>query len=118
MKFKILLYILGRKIKSKLKKDSEFKKKIAEKNCTVQIKTDDNSSGRYYTFKDGNLTTGSGVSPNADASLVWANAKIAYKVLASGSQDKSMKALQDGSLKFEGDGTTVLWFTDVAKKSK
>ncbi len=118
MKFKILLYVLGRKIKSKLKKDSEFKKKIAEKSCTVQIKTADNSMGRYYTFKDGDLTTGSGVSPDTDVSLVWTDAKIAFEVLSSGSQDKSMKALQDGSLKLEGDGAVALWFTDVAKQSR
>jgi hypothetical protein len=118
MKFQILLYVLGRKIKSKVKKDPEFKKKISDKNCTVQIKTADNSKGRYFSFNNGEVTTCSGVSSNADVSLVWQDAKIAFDVLSSGSQEKSMKALQDGTLKLEGDGAIALWFTDVAKQSR
>ncbi len=117
MKFQLLLYILGRKIKSKAKSDPEFKKKLAEKNCTVQIKTADNSRGRYYTFTNGEMTTAKGVAAKADASLVWSDAKTGFSVLSSGDQQKSMQALQNGQLKLEGDGGIALWFVDKAKQA-
>ena len=40
MKFQLLLFILGRKLKGKVKNDPDFKKKAAEKNCTVQTARD------------------------------------------------------------------------------
>ena len=118
MKFQILLYILGRKLKAKLKKDPEFKKRVSEKNCTVQIKTADNSRGRYYTFNNGEITTNKGIAADPTVSLVWENAAIAFEVLSSQDQAKRMEALQSGKLKLEGDGATALWFTETAKQAK
>lgn len=114
MKFQLLLYFLGKKIKSKINSDPEFKKKCAEKNCTVQIKTADNSRGRYYTFTNGDVTTGKGIAAKSDVSLVWKDAKIGFQALKSG---QTMQALQNGNLKLEGDGATALWFADKAKQA-
>ncbi len=117
MKFQILLFILGRKLRKKAKTDPEFKKKLAEKNCTVQIKTADNSRGRFFTFTNGDVITEKGIAPKADVSLVWKDAKNGFEVLSSGNQQRNMQALQNGELKLEGDGTTALWFVDKAKQA-
>lgn len=118
MKFQILLFLLGRMIKKKSKSDPEFKKKLAEKNCTVQIKTADNKKGRYYTFSNGEMTTSGGVAAKSDVAIVWQDAKIAFETLKSGSQQKTMQAVQSGQLKLEGDGGVALWFMDKAKQAR
>ena len=118
MKFQFLLYILGRKLMKKASTSADFKKKISEKNCTVQIKTADNKKGRYYTFNNGGVTSTGGVTANPTAAMVWIDAATAFKVLASGDDAKGMQAFQDGSLKLEGDAETALWFTEVAKQIK
>ncbi|MBN1615554.1 MAG: SCP2 sterol-binding domain-containing protein [Deltaproteobacteria bacterium] len=118
MKFKILLYILGKKLMKKAKTRADFKKKISEKNCTIQIKTADNKIGRYYTFSNGAVTSTGGIAPNPTAAMVWIDAATAFKVLASGDDTKGMQAFQDGSLKLEGDPETAFWFTEVAKQLK
>ena len=64
MKFKILLYVLGKKLIKKAGKDADFKKKISEKNCIVQIKTADNKKGRYYTFNNGSVESTGGIAAN------------------------------------------------------
>lgn len=115
MKFKILLYILGKKLIKKAGKDADFKKKVSEKNCTVQIKTADNKKGRYYIFNNGAVTSTGGITENPAVSLVWKDAAIAFEAMKSG---KVMDALKDGSLKLEGDGATALWFAGVAKEAK
>ncbi len=117
MKFQFLLYILGRKLKGRAKKDPDFKKKISEKNCTVQIKTADNSSGRYYTFNEGEIVSKKGISDNPTVSLVWKDAATGFTVLSSGDAAKNMEAIQNGSLKFEGEGATALWFAGIAKQA-
>ena len=117
MKFQLLLYILGRKLKKRVKNDPDFRKKIAEKNCTVQIKTADNSKGRYYTFSDGNVVSKKGISASPTVALVWKDAATAFAVLSSGDAAKNMEAIQNGSLKFEGEGATALWFAGIAKQA-
>ena len=118
MKFQILLFILGRKLKGKVKNDPDFKKKAAEKNCTVQIKSADNKKGRYYTFKDGEVASKKGIAADPTVALVWKDAATGFAVLSSGDAAKNMEAIQNGNLKFEGDGGTALWFAGIAKGAR
>ena len=117
MKFQILLYVLGRKLKAKLKKSPEFKKRVSEKNCTVQIKTADNSRGRYYTFNKGEITSIKGVASEPTVALVLENAAVGFQVLSSKDPATKMDALHSGKLKLEGDGATALWFTETVKQA-
>ena len=116
MKFKLILFVIGRRLAKKAKKDPEFKKKISEKNCTVQIKTADNSKGRFYTFNNGAVTSTKGIAANPTVSLVWKDAAIGAAGLTN--NDKRTEALQNGSLKLEGDGATALWFAGIVKEIK
>ncbi|HNX24955.1 MAG TPA: hypothetical protein PKG60_12990 [Spirochaetota bacterium] len=118
MKFQFLLFILGRKLKGKVKNDPDFKKKVAEKNCTVQIKTADNSKGRYYIFNDGEVDSKKGIAANPTVALVWKDAATGFAVLSSGDAAKNMEAIQNGSLKFEGEGAAALWFAGIAKGAR
>jgi len=118
MKFRILLYILGKKLIKKTGTSTEFKKKLAEKDCIVQIKTADNKKGRYFKIAGGNVTSTGGIAPEPTVSLTWKDAATAVAVLTSSDESKKMQALQDGSLKLEGDAMTALWFTEAMKMLK
>ena len=119
MKFKLALWLLGRKLVKKAKKDPEFKKKASEKNCTVQIKTADNSIGRYYTFNNGEIVSTKGIATNPTVALVWKDGATFFSVIqADDPGAKRVEALQNGSLKLEGDGGTAIWFADVSKQAK
>lgn len=118
MKFKFLLYIIGRKVISRVRNDPDYKKKVTEKDCIVQIKTDDNLKGRFYKFHDGDVTSKSGISDSPSVSLVWKDADTAYSSLSAHDAAKRVTdALSNGSLKLEGDGAIALWFFDVVKNS-
>jgi hypothetical protein len=43
--------------------------------------------------------------------MVWSDADTAFKVMASEDLNKSMEALFEGKLVFEGDDKQALWFT-------
>ena len=117
MKFKLILFILGRRLVKGAGKKPEFKQKISGKNCTVQIKTADNSRGRYYTFNNGSVTSTKGIAANPTVALVFKDAATGASVLASKDPNAKMEAIKSGSLKFEGDGATALWFADAAKSA-
>jgi hypothetical protein len=43
--------------------------------------------------------------------MVWSDADTAFKVMSSKDLNKSMEALYEGKLRFEGDANQALWFT-------
>ncbi len=118
MKFSLLLYGLFFKLKSAAKKSEAFKQRLKEQNMTLQIKTQDNKRGRYFTFKDGEIISKKGIAASADVALVWCDAKTAFAVMAKGDQETSLKALTEGKLKLEGDAQKALWFTETVKQMK
>ncbi len=118
MKFSLLLWALGLKLKSAAKKSESFRTRLKELNMTVQIKTEDGKKGRFYTIKDGSISSTGGIAPAADVALVWSDASTGFTVMKSEDQEVKMKALTEGRLKLEGDGMKALWFTETIKQMK
>lgn len=122
MKFSLLLYVLMKKLKSTAKKVPEFKNKLKEKNYTIVIRTEDGKRGRSFMFTNGDIASRRGDRPDADISLVWKDAATGFKVMASGKNKAFMGALQDGSLKLQGDANLALAFSgaiqEMMKRSK
>ncbi|PKL41234.1 MAG: hypothetical protein CVV44_00965 [Spirochaetae bacterium HGW-Spirochaetae-1] len=115
MKFSFLLYALKIKIQKAAKKSAEFKEHLKEKNFTLVIKTADGKRGRFFTFLNGDVISKKGDDTNANVSLIWKDADSAFKIMASGNNEETMKALQNGILKLEGDAQLALWFTGTIK---
>ena len=118
MKFSLILWVLGRKLQSRIKKDPAFKQHVKEKNFTLCMKTADGTRGRTFTFQDGNIDSTAGVMANAAVSFVWCDAATAAATMTSKDPNANMNALKEGKLKLEGDGGLALWFVGTAKKMK
>lgn len=58
-----------------------FKNRLKEKNLTVQIKLKDNSRGRYFTFRDGRITSKDGIHTRPDVTMIFGSARLALDIL-------------------------------------
>ena len=114
MKFTLLLFFLKKKMVSRAAKDPAFKDRLKEKNFTIVIKTVA-GKGRFFTFEAGEVISKGKNFPDGQVALVWKDGATAISVMASGSNEKMMKALQAGDLKIEGDAQLALWFAETAK---
>jgi trimethylamine-N-oxide reductase (cytochrome c) len=81
MFFSILLFGLKVKLGVTAMRHPSFKSRLKEKNLTVQIKLKDNSRGRYFTLKEGEITSKSGIHASPDVTLSFANAQVALDML-------------------------------------
>ena len=117
MKFSLILWVLARKLKSRIKKDPAFKEHIKEKNFTLVMKTADGSRGRSFKFSNGEVISEAGVV-EGNVSFVWCDAATAAATMTSKDPNANMNALKEGKLKLEGDGALALWFVGTAKKLK
>jgi hypothetical protein len=112
MKFTFLLFILYLKLKNAAKKNPEFQEFIKKEKTKVLIKTADGKRGRMFIFDNGKFSSvPGGDQKQFDVAMVWSDADTAFKVMASEDLDKSMEALFEGKLVFEGDDKQALWFT-------
>jgi trimethylamine-N-oxide reductase (cytochrome c) len=77
--FNTVLYGIYRILKHTASKYPEFKKRAAEHDCTIVLRTKDGSAGRSFTFRKGNITSKSGASA-ADVEIFWEDEKAALEI--------------------------------------
>jgi len=112
MKFTLLLFILYRKLKKASEKNPEFKEYIKKEKTKVLIKTADGKRGLLFIFDNGKFSSvPGGDQKQFDVAMIWKDADTAFKIMASEDLNKSMEALFEGKLVFEGDDKQALWFT-------
>jgi trimethylamine-N-oxide reductase (cytochrome c) len=91
-----------------------FKNRLKEKNLTVQIKLKDNSRGRYYTLKNGQIISGSGIHPSPDVTIFFTGIQVALDVLVPPQNRlatvNAMKAFQMGLM---GPDELTSWWMET-----
>jgi len=118
MKFSLLLKVLSWKLTKTASKYPSFKDRLREKDFTLQIKTRDESAGRYFIFSDGEVFSKKGVHGHPDVALIWATPDLGFRIMKAGDRDASLKAKEDGDLVVVGDPTLAIWFTETAAQMR
>jgi predicted heme/steroid binding protein len=115
MKFKLLLFILGHKLKKAAKKTQAFKSFIKDKNVKILMKTASGKQGRAYIVRNG-IVTSSGDFSNADAAFVWSDGDTAFQVMSSGNDEAFVAAMTEKKLTSEGNYKEFIWFLTALGK--
>ena len=115
MKFSLLLFILFQKIKRAARTNKAYQSYIKTMEAKILIKTADGKRGRMFIFDRGKVSSLRGDQLGFSAALIWSDAAVAFKVMASGSDEASFHAAAQGKLKVEGQPFFIHWFTDGVK---
>ncbi len=111
MKFRLLLFIIHRKLKKAAKANDRFRNFIQGKKLKIAIKTSDSRQGRRYTFENGKISSASGIANECDTAMVWCDANTAFEVMSSGNEEASVAALTEQKLQIEGNFKEFMWFS-------
>ena len=91
-----------------------FKKRVGEKNLTVQIKLKDGSQGRYFTFRDGRLASRRGFHPKADVAMVFGSIRLALDILIPPRDQLAMvNAEKSFQLSLDGPDELSYWWMET-----
>ncbi|HVN71974.1 MAG TPA: molybdopterin-dependent oxidoreductase, partial [Desulfomonilia bacterium] len=105
---------LEKMLKFKSRRHPEIKHLMKQKNCCIQIKLKDNSQGRYFIFKDGDLSSKNGINPRPDASMVFYNAEAAVRLMKPNrDQLEQINAMKNFQVGLEGPDELTQWFTQL-----
>ena len=112
MKLRIMLFGLAFLLRSNANKPF-VQALLHNRDNTVQIRTQDNKTARYFVFSGGNIFSRHGVHANPDVSLVWKRPSVAARVLSSSDPDAFQSALAQEDVILMGNGDIAAWFRDL-----
>jgi hypothetical protein len=115
MKFRLLLYILFKKLRKASKSNIAFKNYVKNKKLRLLIKTADGKISRMYVIGNGEVSSPGGDQNGYDVAMVWADAASGFKAMASDNDADTMIAWKEGKLKVDGNANLLMWFTGAAK---
>jgi hypothetical protein len=115
LKFRLLLFILGKKMKRAAKNSDVFRSFIRGKNIRVVMKTADGSWGKAFIIQDGRVWMSADID-NADVAFVWCDGNTAFNVLSSGDDEAIIAAMTEKKLQSEGNYKEFIWFLTALGK--
>ncbi|WP_258360987.1 molybdopterin-dependent oxidoreductase [Moorella sulfitireducens] len=114
LKFTATLYGLEKLIRIKAKRYPSYARHLATKDITAQVKLKDNTAGRYYIFKNGNVTSKSGIHPNPDVCMAFEDVEVAARILKPGRNLLDfINAGKNFQLAIQGADDQVMWFLET-----
>ena len=115
--FSIILFGIKTLMKFTAVRHPSFKNRLKEKNFTAQIKVKDNSQGRYFTFKDGKVSSKSGIHSSPDICMTFRSPHLAAKLLRPPHDQLSMiSAMKTFQLELEGPDELSIWFLETLQQ--
>lgn len=114
---KTILFAVPFVLRRAAKKHPAFRKEMSRHNCTVQIKLKDESIGRYYSFRDGTVTSEAGIHPNPDVAMIFRDLKTAL-VFLKPPMDRAeiVHAAKQFRVVITGPDDLVVWFMQLMNK--
>ncbi|MDD5398784.1 MAG: hypothetical protein PHU70_06850 [Dehalococcoidia bacterium] len=109
MLFSLLLYIMSISIAMTAKTNRSIRELISIRNSTYVIKTRDGKRGRRYVFRKGKYSSDKMLN-EFDLALVFENADVGFKTLALGGDTGLQTAINNFTLRLEGDPKIFSWF--------
>jgi molybdopterin guanine dinucleotide-containing S/N-oxide reductase-like protein len=91
-----------------------FRARLGERDLIVQIKLMDNSRGRHFTLKHGQITSRRGIHHNPDVTLLFGNARIAVNMLVPPRDQLGLvNAMKNFQLSLTGPDELTWWWMET-----
>ncbi|MEK9711365.1 MAG: helicase [Thalassolituus sp.] len=118
IKFRLLLWFLGKLMKSAAKKKPKFREQLEGQDLTFQIQTADADVVRQFTVRDNKISSKGKAHPSPVFTISFKDAHTGLKIMTSKDRNAFMKGIQDKDIAISGDLTKVMWFQGISKYLK
>src|SRR5438876_5703775 len=119
MKFKIILWGMAQLLKYAAWRYPTFRARLNERNLVAQLKARDEEIGRWYAIRDGRISSGAGLRPDADVTLAFKTASFGVALLMPPiNWLDQINAQKDFKLTVEGPEDLSNWFAQTIMMSQ
>ncbi len=112
--FAFILFNLKIVLNLKARLSTTFRGRLGEKEFTAQIKTRDNRTGRYFTFKGGRVISRGKVITDPDIVIIYHDAALGARLMTPWrSQLEQVSALKSFKITMSGPDELTSWFMET-----
>ena len=116
MKFRILLWFLGRMLSKASASNVELQKQLEDKELGFSLLTRDGKVARSFHVSKQRISSSGGTMENPAFTLSFRDPAYAYQVMtAKNKQLAFMQGIQDKHIVVEGNPALVMWFQGLFK---
>ncbi|WP_277052541.1 helicase [Zestomonas thermotolerans] len=116
MKFRFLLWMLGRLMAKASRDNSAFREQLEGKALTFQLHTLDGKLARHFVVKDQRVVSKRGLAAHADFAIGFKDAAYGFATMtAKNKQLAFMQGIQNKDIQIHGNPALVIWFQGLTK---
>jgi|SRR5690554_3816144 len=116
MKFRFLLWMLGRLMRKASHTNPAFQQQLEGKDLTFMLHTLDGKVARHFTIRNNRLESRSGAVQDPEFSIGFKDAAFGFATMqAKNKQLAFMQGIQDKDIKIAGNTAMVMWFQGLMK---
>ena len=116
MKFRFLLWMLGRLMAKASRDNPDFQQQLAGKDLTFQLHTLDGKIARHFIVKDQRIQSKRGPAREPAFSLGFKDGAYGFATMtAKNKQLAFMQGIQNKDIQIQGNPALVMWFQGLTK---
>lgn len=116
MKFRFLLWMLGRLMSKASRENPEFQKQLEGRDMVFQLHTLDGKVARHFIVKDLRITSKRGSVSEPAFALGFKDAAYGFATMsAKNKQLAFMQGIQNKDIQIKGNPALVIWFQGLTK---
>lgn len=111
MKFRFLLWMLGRLMAKASRENPAFQQQLVDRDMVFQLHTLDGKVARHFIVKDQRITSKRGPATEPAFALGFKDAAYGFATMsAKNKQLAFMQGIQNKDIQIQGNPALVIWF--------
>ncbi|WP_028241061.1 helicase [Stutzerimonas azotifigens] len=116
MKFRLLLWMLGRRMAQASRRNPEFRQQLEGRDLTFQLHTLDGKVARHFVVKDQTVSSSRGPAKSPAFAVGFRDSDYAFATLtAKNKQLAFMQGVQNKDIQIQGNPALVIWFQGLTR---
>lgn len=116
MKFRFLLWMLGRLLARASRRNPEFREQLVDRDLVFQLQTQDGRIARHFTVKAQRIRSAAGTVAHPAFSIAFRDDAYGFATLtATNKQLAFMQGIQNRDIQIQGNPALVLWFQGLTQ---
>ena len=116
MKFRFLLWMLGRLMAKASRDNAEFQQQLAGKDLVFQLHTLDGKIARHFVVKDQRVHSHRGPASQPAFAIGFKDGAYGFATMsAKNKQLAFMQGIQNKEIQIQGNPALVIWFQGLTK---
>lgn len=116
MKFRLLLWLLGRLLAGASRRNPEFREQLQDRDLVFQLQTQDGRIARHFIVRGQHIRSAPGTVSQPAFSIAFRDAAYGFATLTADNRQLAfMQGIQNRDIQISGNPALVLWFQGLTQ---